>query len=562
MSSARKLIAVSFATMVLGASTAVFSAVERIGDFALLDDSGEFHQLSRYLHRKAVVMMSYSNSCETMASALGEFDKLSQQYADENIEFLLLDSAGLGRKKTAAWNMDYPVLDDAGQLVSETLGVVTSGQVLVFNPERLTLLYRGPANEMLDDALAKMLNDELRDTVSQSSDGCAIDYAVKQAHADNPPDYSTEVAPIIVKNCSECHRWGGVGPFALDTYVSVLGWSPMIREVLMNKRMPPMQVDPEIGHSASAKYISAEEVQTLLHWMDAGAPRGDNEHDPLESVPLEKVFEWQLGEPDYIVNAEAITVPAVGVQDYVYSEVILPFDEDVRIKSFQYRPGKEAVLHHLMTFIVPPEEDFWGPEKDKEINHRRFLGSYIPGDNPAITFPEGTSVLVPKGHKLAMQFHYVTNGLATVDESAIGLYFAEDSETTEIETVSISSRFVLPPNVDNFPMHASYKVQEDIFLTGLRARMNFRGKKMKFVVESPDGEKSDLFSVPAYNYGWQPHYQLDEPKEIVSGSTVHVIGAFDNSLSNPFNPDPSEEVEFGLNSWEEMFTGYLTFYKK
>lgn len=559
---ARKVQTASLFMLLLGYCTATFAAVERIGDFALLDDSGDFHQLSRYLHRKAVVMMSYADSCAGMPSALAHFDKVKQEFAGENVEFLLLDSNGVGREETSTWKMNYPVLDDSAQLVSETLGVETAGQVLVFNPERLTLLYRGPADESLNSALGKLLNDDLRDTVSMAVPGCPIEYPMKEAHAANPPDYSTDIAPIIVDNCSECHRWGGVGPFALDAYVSVLGWSPMIREVLMNKRMPPMQVDPEIGHSASAKYISAEEVQTLLHWMDAGAPRGDNEHDPLEDVPLEKTFEWQLGEPDYVVNANPVSIPAVGVQDYVYSEVTLPFDRDVRIKAFQYRPGKEAVLHHLMTFIVPEGEDFWGPEKDSETSHRRFLGSYIPGENPAITFPEGTSVLVPKGHKLAMQFHYVTNGLATVDESAIGLYFAEDSAKTEIQTVSVSSRFVLPPNTNNHPMEASYKVEDTIILTGLRARMNFRGKKMKFVVESPTGEKSELFSVPAYNYGWQPHYQLDQPVEVVAGSTVHIVGAFDNSLSNPFNPDPSVEVTFGLNSWEEMFTGYLTYYAK
>jgi peroxiredoxin len=562
MSSARKFCIASCVSVLVGYSCSIFAAVERIGDFALLDDRGEFHQLSRYLHRKAVVMMSYSNTCDDISSSLAHFEKLQKEYAGQNVEFLLLDSNGAGREKARAWDMDYPVLDDEAQLVSETLGVETAGQVLVFNPERLTLLYRGPASEPLDDALAKLMLDDLRDTVSVETPGCQIEYKTKQANLDSPPDYSTEIAPIIVKNCSECHRWGGVGPFALDAYVSVLGWSPMIREVLMNKRMPPMQVDPEIGHSDSAKYITAKEIQTLLHWMDAGAPRGDNPHDPLEDVPLEKTFEWQLGEPDYVVEADPVSIPAVGVQDYVYTDVTLPFDKDVRIEAFQYRPGKEAVLHHLMTFVVPADEDFWGLEKDQEISHRRFLGSYIPGENPAIIFPEGASVLVPKGYKLAMQFHYVTNGLATVDESSIGLYFAKDSAITEIETVAVSSRFVIPPNVDNFPMEASYKVEDDIVVTGLRARMNFRGKKMKFVVESPAGEKHDIFSIPAYNYGWQPHYQLETAEEIVAGSTVHVVGAFDNSLSNPFNPDPSEEVRFGINSFEEMFTGYLTFYRK
>ena len=104
-------------------------------------------------------------------------------------------------------------------------------------------------------------------------------------------------------------------------------------------------------------------------------------------------------------------------------------------------------------------------------------------------------------------------------------------------------------------------LESAVQLTAVRSRMNFRGKKMKFTLETPDGAMQDIFSIPAYNYGWQPNYTLDQPQAIPVGSIVHVIGAFDNSLSNPFNPDPTQEVQFGLNSWEEMFTGYLTFYK-
>ena len=91
--------------------------------------------------------------------------------------------------------------------------------------------------------------------------------------------------------------------------------------------------------------------------------------------------------------------------------------------------------------------------------------------------------------------------------------------------------------------------------------MNFRGKKMKFAIELADGSLKEFFSVPAYNYGWQPHYLLDQVERVPAGSKVHIIGAFDNSISNPFNPDASKEVTFGLESWEEMFTGYITYHK-
>ncbi len=542
----------------LAFSTISSAAIDRVGDFALLDADGEFHQISRYIHRNAVVMMSYSPSCAEMDLKLKSFNALHAKYAENNIEFLLIDSSP---SQELNGSFDVPMLRDSGQLVTEALEIANAGEVMVFNPERLSLFYRGPVDGELGNTLENVVNAEVKDTVKSETMGCSLEFPVREMHASNPPDYSTEVALVLLKNCSECHRWGGVGPFALDSYISVLGWSPMIREVLLNKRMPPMQVDPSIGHSSSAKYISTADRQTLIHWMAAGAPRGDGEVDPLELVPIEKVFEWELGEPDFIVESAPNEVPAVGIQDYVYSEAELTFEEDKWVRAFQYRPGKEAVLHHLMTFVSPPEEDFWGSEKNENSVTRRFMGSYIPGANPATQFPEGTAVFIPKGYKLSMQSHYVSNGVAAIDETTIGLYFSDRDDNKEILTQAVSSRFVIPPYENNHPMHASYQFNEAVQLTAVRSRMNFRGKKMKFTLETPDGAMQDIFSIPAYNYGWQPNYTLDQPQAIPVGSIVHVIGAFDNSLSNPFNPDPTQEVQFGLNSWEEMFTGYLTFYK-
>ena len=111
-------------------------------------------------------------------------------------------------------------------------------------------------------------------------------------------------------------------------------------------------------------------------------------------------------------------------------------------------------------------------------------------------------------------------------------------------------------------MDASYEFDRPVVITSVRARMNFRGKKMKFAVEPAGGVMRDVLSIPAYNYGWQPHYHLSEALELGAGDRIHVRGAFDNSYSNPFNPDPSEEVTFGLESYDEMFTGYVTYYEK
>lgn len=538
-------------------STTAHSALDRIIDFALLDEMGVFHQLSRYQHKDAVVLMSFDQSCQFMPAMLAEYDEIVSEFSSNGIEFLLIDSGGLGRETLASLRLNVPILEDSGQLVSESLGFENSGEVLMLNPERLSLYFRGPVSSDLRTSLSSM--ESIQDTLELEPRGCKIEYPDKVAHELNTPDYEADVAPIIIENCVACHNQGGVGPFAFDSYVMVLGWSPMIREVLMNKRMPPMQVDPDIGHSDNARYLPTKQLQTLVHWIDAGAPRGLSATDPLENFELANEDRWVLGEPDYIVSAESHDVPPTGVLDYVYDRVDLPFVEDKWLRAVEYKAGDSSVLHHLVTFVTAPDEDFWGKERDQIYAERRFVESYSPGKINAKVFDKGTGVFIPKGSSLSMQFHYVTNGRRTTDSSRIGLYFSEEQNLRERLVQVVSSRFVLPPNEPNFELQADFVFESPVVLTGVRAKMNFRGKRMKFSIEEADGIIKDVFSIPAYNYGWQPHYKLNEPLVLEAGTKIHVRGALDNSISNPTNPDPDKEVTFGLNSWDEMFTGYFTF---
>jgi hypothetical protein len=548
--------------LLIAFSTLAPAALDRVGDFALLDNAGTFHQLSRYQHRKALVLMAYSDECATMDALLDSFKGIAVEYAGNDFEFLLIDSQDLDRSQLYGLGTELPILEDDGQLVSEKLNIENAGDVLVLNPERLSLFYKGQPSQELESVLTSITGEGVSDTIRQSGAGCAIDYQMKELHSESPPDFASEIAPIIIENCADCHRQGGVGPFALDSYIMLLGWSPMIKEVLLNKRMPPTQVDPYIGHSESARYLDPTDVQTLVHWINNRAPRGDSEVDPLEVFAAQDRSEWLFGEPDFIVTGSRNEIPSIGVMDYVYDDVELPFTEDKWLRAIQYIAGDESVLHHLVTFVTAPDEDFWGDERISESVTRRFVGSYLPGKTNAIAFDEGTGVLVPQGHRLSMQFHYVTNGQSTIDETQFGLYFSDELNLKERLTHAVASRFLLPPNANDFELQAEQQVDQDIIVTGVRARMNFRGKRMKFVVENPQGQTRELFSVPAYNYGWQPDYLLDEAEPVAAGSILRVIGAFDNSISNPSNPDPDKEVTFGLESWEEMFTGYFTFYSQ
>ena len=533
---------------------------ERVGDFALLDGTGDFHQLSRYRHRDALVVMAYAGSCASMDTMIAQFQSVQAQWQEQGIAFAMIDSEDSGRQAAAAMNAGMPVLVDDGQLVSETLSLTSAGEVVVLDPERLTVLYRGPIHDHLGGYIQGAKAGTVDDTHVMPASGCAINYHARDMHASDVPDYAKEVAPIIAEQCATCHREGGIGPFAINSHLMLMGWSPMIREVLLTKRMPPEQVDPHVGHFENARYISEQELQTLVHWIDAGSPRGSATVDPLAELSFPDHDDWQLGEPDYIVKAPVHEIPATGVLDYINVDVELPFDDDQWVRAVQFVPGDRSVLHHLLTYVTAPAEDFEGGEQDTRSIARRFLEGYAPGKIAAMEFPQEKGVFIPAGHKLSMQFHYTTNGRAAIDETTLGLYMYDEPPKYENFTRSVSNRFRIPPYERNYEMEAQYVFQEDVVVTGLRAHMHFRGKDMKFSVTQPDGSLKDILSVPNYSYAWQPTYQLSEPEYLPAGTRVIVSGTFDNSEHNPANPDPSKELTFGLQSWDEMFIGYWTYH--
>ncbi len=557
-----------------------------LGDFALLDQDGVFHQLTRYRHKQAVVLLSHSTQCESNLAQVQRYRNLRERWQAEGVAFLMIDSSTLAsredvRQDAQLYDIDFPILIDQNQLVAESLGLTTVPQVLVIDPHRMRVLYNGPLDprqrrrdpqpQPLTETLARIVAGEAAELepvtlplVQTNYDGsvqtaCALEFPQREYHAQNAPDYATDIAPILRENCVHCHSEGGIGPFVMDSYAMIRGWSAMMREVLMTKRMPPAQVDPEIGHFSNARYLGDEQLQSLVHWIDAGSPRGDG-HDPLVE-PFVDTNEtgWPLGEPDYIVHIPPQDVPATGVLDYRNVVIDLPFDEDKWVSAVHFRPGEKKVMHHLLSYVIPPNFD-WRSDSTPR-SERRFLEGYAPGKTDAMRYPETAGVYIPKGYKLSMQLHYTTYGKPTVDNTQVGLYFHDTPPAHEFHNKSVSQgEFVIPAGAVEHQASQQYVFDKSIVLYGLRPHMHFRGKHFKFKVIYPDRTTEELLSVPRYDFNWQPTYRLETPKVLPAGSRVVVSGAFDNSSNNLGNPDPTKEISWGAQSWDEMFIGYFAYH--
>lgn len=564
------------------------SDFDRVGNFALIDHEGVFHELRKYGDSKAVVIIATSPDCDKNLNQLPKYQLLKTMWERRGISFVALDSSPKTERERVSQlddlhHLNLPILLDDSQLVTHSLGISSAGQIVVVEPNRNQILYRGglPAasgNPLSDtssggqspqmgldwvlDAVSNATLDSLHSTLETAVDGCTLDFSATAKFAHKAPDYAHDIAPILQENCVSCHVEDGIAPFAMDSHVMVQGWSPMMREVLMTKRMPPSQVDPAVNHFDNARYLSTADLQTLVNWIDAGSPAAASGQDPL-TIDSGPTSAWQLGEPDYVVEIPAFTVPATGVLDYANVTVNLPFDKDVWVKSVQHLPGDRRVLHHLLSFIVPANysQEIVEGENDET---REFLEGYAPGKEAAVTFPKDSGVFVPRGSAVQLSLHYTTFGKEAVDRTKIGLYFAGSEPKYKYSTYSLShggKNIRIPPRESDHKMSASHVFEDEIVLHGLRPHMHYRGKSMRMSVIYPSGAREDILNVPNYSFDWQPTYRLSEPMLLPAGSRVMIEGAFDNSQYNLGNPDPEAVVKGGAQSWDEMFIGYFSYHK-
>jgi len=86
--------------------------------------------------------------------------------------------------------------------------------------------------------------------------------------------------------------------------------------------------------------------------------------------------------------------------------------------------------------------------------------------------------------------------------------------------------------------------------------MHVRGKDMTYTAVYPDGTSEVLLRVPKYDFNWQITYDLAKPKVLPKGTKVEVVAHFDNSPGNKYNPDPTKDVKWGDQTWEEMMIGF------
>jgi hypothetical protein len=410
-----------------------------------------------------------------------------------------------------------------------------------------------PTRRDLAEALREVLDGKAVSSARTPASGCLIGRG-KKARAAAPITYANQISRLLQKRCLECHRPGRVAPFSLTGYEQARGWAEMIREVVSEGRMPPWHADARYGHFSNDRRLSQEERETLLVWIDQGCPKGDDKHLP----PARQYVEgWTIGEPDVVLPMEKpFTVPAQAPKGGIpYQHVVVPtrFKEDVWVQAAEARPGNRAVVHHLLSFIREPAKRGESPEDKVLVGH-------APGDLPLI-LPPGVAMRIPKGAELVFQMHYTANGVEQADRSSVGLVFAKRPPKYIAHTRTVNNTgFAIPAGASDHQVRSSFTFPKEATILSFMPHMHLRGKSFRYELVYPDGRSEIALSVPRYDFNWQSTYRLVTPLRVPAGTKVECIGTFDNSAGNPNNPDPTQVVRWGDQTWEEMMGGLLDYY--
>jgi hypothetical protein len=264
-----------------------------------------------------------------------------------------------------------------------------------------------------------------------------------------------------------------------------------------------------------------------------------------------------VGRPDLVLSfPRAEPVPAEGVVRYRFVEVPVGLEEDRWVQAVEVQPGAPDVVHHVLVALADP-----GAKRRGALFNplQGFFAAMVPGGR-VLRWPEGTAKRLPKGKVLLFQMHYTPNGVATEDLTRIGLVFAKEPPRQEVFTTgAFNHRLRIPPGAPNHLETAFLPVPFDVRILAYMPHAHVRGRSFRYEAVKVGQPSRVLLDVPAYDFNWQTPYVLAEPERVEKGWFVKVTAGYDNSEGNPWNPDPTAEVRWGDQTWEEMLIGYLDY---
>lgn len=389
------------------------------------------------------------------------------------------------------------------------------------------------------------------------------------------PTFHKDVEPIMQAKCQQCHRPNDVAPFSLLTFDDVSTYATDIRLQVSTNVMPPWKPAPGIGSFRGSYALTDAERQTILDWVDAGAPEGD----PADAPPPLPVNDtpWQLGQPDILLNLPQYSPLATSPDTYRCFSMPSGVTSDVYINAAQALPGAPQEVHHILIFMDEageslkyegqdgsPGYDCFGSVGLNSLGAGDYLGAWVPGLRIQPLDP-GIGLLLKANSRIVAQVHYHPSGRPSADQTSMGFYLAPAGSVKHrmLAVPVVNTGFTIPAGASAYPVKASLSLPDiGLPITGniiqLGPHMHLLGRQIGIDLVHADTSVTPMIRIDDWDFNWQNMYTLTAPIKFTAGDTILVSSVFDNSDGNPRNPNnPIVPVSWGEGTNDEMVLGYV-----
>ena len=578
------LFQVSCVHYMLGHHKEIFSGSSRkvllnsiIRDLSFFPINSFRFRLSELKDKKAIVLIMRERNCPISEKYGPRLARTEEKYSKLGIQFIYnyvgqLDSLNNGRKDLKKFGFKAPYIIDAKQTIVDALSVRTTGEVLILNSKR-KLVYRGPLDDQyhllksalkvrknyVSDILDAIISDEKFIPKEISAPGCVISRFTTRKKI-----FYQDIAPIISKKCSVCHNPSGSSLIDYVTYEDVAKRKNMFKYVIENDLMPPWGVDPTTGPWRNDRSLTLKEKSMLLQWVKDDCPKKTKNFKPLW---VKRIKKTKPTNSHTIYLPEKVEIPVEGLNEYKHFVIPTNFKEDKWIKDVEFFV-KPKVIHHMWLFIMDRSFPYY-----KNISHIN-IRDYVTKGFATTGDPEKEKILkgqnnngdigykLFKKSKIVLEIHYESVGHKVIDDyTHVKIIFHEKKPKYKMikHVVQKIDNINIPPNESNYLVRMSYKIKKTRLFQSISPHMHLRGKASSFYITSPEGIRQKMFGIDPYLFSFQSSYKLRRPIKIRKGSTLECINWFDNSTSNPVNPDPEKYVTRGKFLKDEMSECYIGF---
>ena len=394
--------------------------------------------------------------------------------------------------------------------------------------------------------------DELDAAISAVVLGKPVAHAETKAVGCSLQDFNHDVAPIIYKHCSSCHRPGEAAPFSLLTYEDVKKRAKQISDVTGRRYMPPWL--PEKGDFADDQRLSNEEIEVISSWAAASAPEGSG-----SVVPPKFTEGWQLGPPDLIVEAPNSYTLAASGADVYWNFILSPDIKATRyVRAIEIRPGVKKLVHHANLYVDRARSAREGLGMDPVIERTAFDpddGHFLFWKPGLIPTDEAFSWQLDPGNNLVLNVHMQPSGKPETIRPVVGLYFTDQKPKQFPLLIQLEHDGALniPPGVRDFAISDDFKLPRDANVIAVYPHAHYLGHVLEAYATLPSGERKPLIRIANWDPNWQSVYRYREPLFLPKDTIISMRYHYDNSAGNIRNPNrPPKRVKAGNQATDEM----------